>query len=49
MNKKQGVNKNTQILLNNFEKPPVDFNPENEFVSESPAKKRKYTISGGGQ
>ena len=42
-------NKNTQILLNNFENTPADFNPENEFVSESPAKRRKFAISGGGQ
>ena len=26
-------NRNTQILLNNFENTPADFNPENEFVS----------------
>ena len=40
-------NKNTKILLNNFENVPEEFNPE--CGSESPAKKRRYTVSGGGQ
>ena len=41
--------KNMQILLNYFENTPEEFNPENEFGRESPAKRRRYTVSSGGE
>ena len=42
-------NKNTKILLNNFENAPEESSPESECNSKSLAKRLKYTISGGGQ